>query len=62
MGAASGGGTCETAGSRKATCRGFVKMPNRTEPKTLREWIRYIIVAAIAIWLVIWMLRLSGIG
>jgi hypothetical protein len=34
---------------------------NRTEPKTPREWIRYLVVAAIAIWLVIWMLRLSGI-
>lgn len=37
-------------------------MANRTEPKTLKEWIRYIVVAVIAIWLVIWMLRLSGIN
>ncbi len=37
-------------------------MPNRTEPKTLREWIRYIVVAIIAIWLVIYMLRISGIN
>lgn len=36
-------------------------MPNRTQPKTLREWIRYIAVALVAIWLVIWMLRISGI-
>ena len=36
-------------------------MPNRTEPKTIGEWIRYLVVAAIAIWLVIWMLRISGI-
>ena len=36
-------------------------MPNRTEPKTAGQWIRYIMVAAIAIWLVIWMLRISGI-
>lgn len=36
-------------------------MANRTEPKTAREWIRYLVVAAIALWLVIWMLRISGI-
>jgi hypothetical protein len=34
---------------------------NRTEPKTAWPWVRYIVIAAIAIWLVIWMLRLSGI-
>jgi hypothetical protein len=37
-------------------------MPNRTEPKTVVQWIRYIVVAAIAIWLVIWMLRISGVN
>ena len=37
-------------------------MENRTEPKTVGQWIRYIVVAAIAIWLVIWMLRISGIN
>jgi hypothetical protein len=37
-------------------------MANRTEPKTLREWIRYLVVAGIAIWLVIWMLETSGIN
>ena len=37
-------------------------MANRTEPKTLNEWIRYIVVAGIAVWLVIWMLRISGIN
>jgi hypothetical protein len=36
-------------------------MANRTEPKTIGQWIRYIIVAAIALWLVVWMLRISGI-
>jgi hypothetical protein len=36
-------------------------MENRTEPKTARQWMRYIVVAAIALWLVIWMLRISGI-
>jgi hypothetical protein len=36
-------------------------MENRTEPKTVRQWVRYLLVAAIAIWLVIWMLRVSGI-
>jgi hypothetical protein len=28
----------------------------------LGQWIRYIVVAAIALWLVIWMLRISGIN
>jgi hypothetical protein len=37
-------------------------MANRTEPRTLGQWIRYIVVAIIAIWLVIWMLRYSGIN
>jgi hypothetical protein len=36
-------------------------MSRRTEPKTLREWIRYLFFAAVAIWLVIWMLQGSGI-
>jgi hypothetical protein len=36
-------------------------MPNRTEPKTVGQWVRYIVVAAIALWLVVWMLRISGI-
>lgn len=36
-------------------------MNYRTEPKTPRQWIRYIVTAVIAIWLVIWMLRMSGI-
>jgi hypothetical protein len=30
---------------------------NRTEPKTLWQWIRYVVVAAIALYLVWWMLR-----
>jgi hypothetical protein len=37
-------------------------MPNRTQPKTVGQWLRYIVVAMIAIWLVIWMLRISGIN
>ena len=37
-------------------------MENRTEPKTVGQWIRYVVVAAIAIWLVIWMLRISCIN
>jgi hypothetical protein len=37
-------------------------MANRTEPKTLSQWIRYIVVAVIALWLVVWMLRISGIN
>jgi hypothetical protein len=36
-------------------------MRNRTQPKTVGQWIRYITVAVIALWLVIWMLRISGI-
>jgi hypothetical protein len=31
---------------------------NRTEPRTLSQWVRYIVVAAIALFLVWWMLRL----
>jgi len=30
---------------------------NRTEPKTAAGWVRYIVVAAIALGLVWWMLR-----
>jgi hypothetical protein len=30
---------------------------NRTEPKTARQWLRYIVVAVIALYLVWWMLR-----
>ena len=37
-------------------------MANRTEPKTPGQWIRYIVVAAIALWLVVWLLRISGIN
>jgi hypothetical protein len=37
-------------------------MANRTEPKTVGQWIRYVVVAIIALWLVVWMLRLSGIN
>ena len=33
-------------------------MENRTEPKTVSGWIRYIVVAAIALFLVWWLLRL----
>ena len=37
-------------------------MSNRTEPRTFREWLPYIVVAVIALWLVIWLLRISGIN
>jgi hypothetical protein len=40
----------------------WMRMDNRTEPKTLGQWIRYIVVAVIALWLVVWMLRISGIN
>jgi hypothetical protein len=32
-------------------------MRNSTEPKTAGQWIRYIVVAIIALGLVFWMLR-----
>jgi hypothetical protein len=32
-------------------------VPNRTEPRTVSQWLRYIFVAAIALFLVWWMLR-----
>jgi hypothetical protein len=37
-------------------------MSNCTEPLTVGQWIRYLVVAVIALWLVIWMLRISGIN
>jgi len=37
-------------------------MANRTEPKTFREWVRYLVMAGIALWLVNWMLQTSGIS
>jgi len=33
-------------------------VPNRTEPRTLSQWICYVVVAAIALYLIWWMLRL----
>jgi hypothetical protein len=33
-------------------------VPNRTEPKTVGQWIRYVAMAAIALFLVWWTLRL----
>jgi hypothetical protein len=40
-----------------STCyHSFVE--NRTEPKTAGQWVRYIVVAVIALFLVWWMLRL----
>jgi hypothetical protein len=37
-------------------------MDNRTEPKTVGQWLRYVVMAIIALWLVVWMLRISGIN
>jgi hypothetical protein len=34
------------------------RVENRTEPKTAGQWVRYIVVAVIALFLVWWMLRL----
>jgi len=33
------------------------RVANRTEPKTAGEWIRYIVMAVIALYLVWWLLR-----
>jgi hypothetical protein len=35
----------------------LLKVQNQTEPKTVGQWIRYVVVAAIALFLVWWMLR-----
>jgi hypothetical protein len=46
--------------SRKIDVEGSrrLEMENRTEPRTVGQWIRYLVVAAIALFLVWWMLRL----
>ena len=46
--------------SRKIDVEGArrLNMENRTEPRTVSQWIRYLVVAAIALFLVWWMLRL----
>ena len=44
----------------KSNCQ--TAMANRTQPGTIKEWIRYIAAAVIALWLVVWMLRISGIN
>jgi hypothetical protein len=36
----------------------YLFVENRTEPKTAGQWVRYIVVAVIALFLVWWMLRL----
>lgn len=41
---------------------GRYRMENRTEPKTAGQWLRYLGMALIAIWLVVWLLRMSGIN
>jgi hypothetical protein len=60
---------CDRAGVGRQECVRHIcpsdiltLMPNRTEPKTIGQWLRYIVVAIIAIWLVIWMLQISGIN
>jgi hypothetical protein len=37
--------------------QGFPFMSNRTEPKTPSQWLRYILMAAVALFLVWWMLQ-----
>jgi hypothetical protein len=45
--------------SRKIDMEGVpLNMENRTEPRTIGQWIRYIVVSVIALFLVWWMLRL----
>jgi len=36
-------------------------MENRTEPTTIAGWVRYVVVAAVAIFLVAAMLRFTGV-
>lgn len=40
----------------RPTCYDY-RVPNRTEPRTLGQWIRYLVVAIIALFLVWWLLR-----
>jgi hypothetical protein len=44
--------------SRIASCSYAPYVSNRTEPKTAGQWVRYIAFAALAVFLVYWMLRL----
>lgn len=37
-------------------------MEKRTQPSTVGQWLRYIGMALIAIWLIVWLLRMSGIN
>ena len=37
-------------------------MAKQSEPKTPMQIVSYVVSAIIAIWLIIWMLRISGIG
>jgi hypothetical protein len=34
-----------------------MRVTNRTEPRTVGQWIKYLVVATIALFLVWWMLR-----
>jgi len=34
-----------------------LRVTNRTEPRTVGQWIKYLVVATIALFLVWWMLR-----
>lgn len=42
--------------------RKVANMENKTEPKTAGQWLRYIGMALIAIWLIVFLLRMSGIN
>ena len=33
-----------------------ILLGSRTQPRTVKEWIRYMVVAVVALWLVVWML------
>ena len=37
-------------------------MAKQSEPKTPMQMVSYVVSAIIAIWLIIWMLRISGIN
>jgi len=38
------------------------KMENRTKPRTVGQWLRYLGMALIALWLIVWLLRMSGVN
>ncbi|HEX3747560.1 MAG TPA: hypothetical protein VHW09_26680 [Bryobacteraceae bacterium] len=54
--ASEGEGSVRPTGKNRRTCYHY-PVPLRTEPRTPGQWVRYIVVAVIALFLVWWMLR-----